>query len=236
MGCVRQDTVLLIPVYNERPAVASVIEATRRHFQGEVLVVDDGSTDGTSELLRSLPVSTVRHEQNRGYGAALRTGLAWAAASEFTWAITLDADRQHEPACIPHFLARMGDHVDVISGSRYLKPCLAQTPPPEDRTWVNRAITALIGAVTGYAITDAFCGFRAYRVEAVNRLELQQDGYGIPVEFWLKAWRCGLRVEELAVPLIYYDYTKGVGARPAQERLAHYLHVAAEVLEWMCSS
>ncbi|MFO8034851.1 MAG: glycosyltransferase family 2 protein [Candidatus Bipolaricaulota bacterium] len=230
------SVVLAIPVYNEGARVGAVLEAARGHVTGPVLVVDDGSTDDTADVVAGHPVEVVHHDGNRGYGAALRTAFRWAAERRIDWCITMDADRQHEPACIPRFLERLRPAVDIVSGSRYLDAGLARDEPPGDRRWVNQVVTELVRAVTGYPITDAFCGFRAYRVTVIERLALQDPGYALPVELWIKAAHCGLRVEEVSVPLIYHDYGKGVGARPPRERLAQYLSVAAEVLRWTCSS
>lgn len=230
------NTVVLIPVYSEAPSLPQVVQAVKRFFSGPILIVDDGSTDSTPDILSQLPVKHVRHPENRGYGAALRTGLSWAMEHGFSWAITMDADGQHEPAYLPIFLERIREEVDIVSGSRYLRPDLAYGPVPEDRRWVNQIVTALLRGVTGYNITDAFCGFRALRLAPIPELELTQDGYGFPVEFWIKAAHKGLRVEEVAVPLIYHDFDKGVGRYPPRERLAHYLEVAAEALRWTSSS
>ncbi len=227
---------LAIPVYNEGPRVGAVLEQARRHLSGSILVVDDGSTDETPSVVANHDVQVVRHEENYGYGAALRTAFRWAAERGLQWCITMDADWQHEPGCIPLFLELLGPTVDIVSGSRYLNAGLARDEPPEDRRWVNQVVTELLKAVTRYPLTDAFCGFRAYRVEAVEKLSLQDSGYALPVELWIKAAHCGLSVKEIAVPLIYHDYGKGVGARPTRERLAQYLAVAAEVLRWTCSS
>ncbi len=226
--------VLAIPVHNEGPRVGAVLDAAQKHIQGPILVVDDGSTDGTEQIIRKKPVETVRHEVNRGYGAALQTAFRWALERDIQWCITMDADWQHEPAYIERFAGRLRPEVDIVSGSRYLDATLAHGNPPEDRRWVNKVITDMLRTLTGYPITDAFCGFRAYRVQALTRLELQDPGYALPVELWIKAAHCGLAMEEVAVPLIYHDYEKGVGARKSRERLAQYLSVAAEALTWTC--
>jgi len=225
----------VIPVYNEGSTLPWVLEAVREFWQGEVLVVDDGSIDATPQAARGPRVALVQHRENRGYGAALRSGFSWARERGFDWVITMDADRQHEPAYLPRFLERIRKtRADIVSGSRYLDPRLSQGPAPEDRRRINRIITQLLREITGYRITDAFCGFRACRLSAMAGLELAEDGYGFPVEFWIKAAHAGLRVEEIPVPLVYHDLQKGVGQRPPQERLAHYLEVAAEAIRWTC--
>lgn len=228
---------LAIPVYNEAASLPQVLAAVKKLWPEEILVVDDGSTDATPDIVKGEGVKLVRHPDNRGYGAALLSGFAWAERQGYRWVITMDADGQHEPAFLPKFLDRIeAAQADIISGSRYLDPRLAQGPSPEDRRWVNRAITALLRELTGYPITDAFCGFKAYRLAALRKLPLQEQGYAFPVELWIKAAHVGLKVEEFPVPLIYYDFEKGVGRCPARERLAVYLEAAARALRWTCSS
>lgn len=228
---------LVIPVYNEAASLPQVLAAVRAVWPGEVLVVDDGSTDATPDIAKREGVELVRHPVNRGYGAALLSGFAWAEGQGYEWVITMDADGQHEPAFLPKFLDRIEvAEVDIVSGSRYLDPRLAQGPSPADRRWVNRAITALLRELTGYPLTDAFCGFKAYRLAALRKLALREQGYAFPMELWIKAAHVGLKVEEIPVPLIYYDFEKGVGRCPARERLAAYLEAAARALRWTCSS
>lgn len=230
-----RELVVVLPVYNEAPTLLAVLKAVREFWPGEILVVDDGSTDATPSLAEAGGARVLCHGRNRGYGAAVMSGLGWAREQGFRWAITLDADLQHEPQFIPRFLERVREgEVDVVSGSRYLDPRLARDPAPEDRRWVNGIITHLIREITGYCITDAFCGFRAWRLEPVLALGLREEGYAFPVEFWIKAAAKGLRVEEVPVPLVYHDFSKGVGKRPPRERLAEYLRVAGEALRWTC--
>ncbi len=228
---------LVIPVYNEAASLPQVLAAVRTLWPGEVLVVDDGSTDATPDIARREGVALVRHPDNRGYGAALLSGFAWGEKQGYHWVITMDADGQHEPAFLPKFTDRIeATQADIISGSRHLDPRLSRGPSPEDRRWVNRAITALLRELTGYPLTDAFCGFKAYRLAALRKLTLEERGYAFPVELWIKAAHVGLTVEEIPVPLIYYDFEKGVGRCPARERLAVYLEAAARALRWTCSS
>ncbi|MDR7489384.1 MAG: glycosyltransferase family 2 protein, partial [Armatimonadota bacterium] len=103
---------------------------------------------------------------------------------------------------IPAFLAALAD-ADIVSGSRYLDPALRGDPPPPDRLALNRETTALLRRLTGYPLTDAWCGFKAYRGEALARLRLDEPGYGLPLQVWIQAWRLRLRVVELPVARVY---------------------------------
>ncbi len=245
-------TLVAIPVFNEERYVSRVL-ARVTEYADDILVVDDGSTDRTPSLLTKFPVDVIRHGVNRGYGRSLRDAFDWAAMRGYDWVLTMDCDEQHEPAAIPHFLDRIhADISDVISGSRYLDTQLAadseSTPAvaasnatiaPPDRRRINHIITDEINQRLASAwprpthLTDAFCGFKAFRVPAVARLNLSQDGYAFPMQFWVQAAAARLRVEELPVKLIYNDPNRTFGGTlddPAI-RLAHYREVFEHELE-----
>ncbi len=215
-----------LPVFNERKHVASVLDEVVR-YSPEVLVVDDGSTDGTSELLALRDdILLVQHPHNIGYGAALRSAFRFAVQGGYDVLVTIDCDRQHEPQRIPQFVQACGG-ADIVSGSRYLQPFDGQSRPPEDRRRINRIVTEELNRRLGLNLTDAFCGFKAYRVEVLPQLMPSEDGYAMPLELWVKAARLGLRIVELAVPLIYLEEERSFGGAldNAEVRLAVYRQV-----------
>ena len=164
-----------LPVYNECTHVMSVLDEVRRYCDN-VLVVDDGSTDGTPELLaRRDDVRVVTHPQNRGYGAALRTAFQYAVDHAYDVLVTIDCDGQHEPQRIPQFIAACRG-VDIVSGSRYLKSFSGDSQPPAQRRWINEQVTAEINRRLGLHLTDAFCGFKAYSAFALRQLDLRENG------------------------------------------------------------
>jgi len=224
MICQSPNILIGIPVYNEAKHVERVIGEVRRYADA-ILVVDDGSTDETPSLLAQLPVEVVRHRHNRGYGRAMQCMFCQAVKDGYDWLITMDCDEQHEPQSIPDFMeAIRRDEADVISGSRYLAPMPLDDAPPGDRRRINRAITDELNARLGLSLTDAFCGFKAYRVGACDRLKLDVDGYEFPMQFWVQAVAHGLRIEELPVRLIYQDLTRCFGGSldDPTVRLGHY--------------
>lgn len=222
-------TCVVMPVYNEEPTVSSVIDAVRERFGGEVIVVDDGSTDGTVGLVESrFDVTLVRHVENRGYGASLASGLAAALAAGAESIITMDCDGQHEPRHISEFCEALEtSDADVVSGSRYLPGCGSAGRVPPDRRGVNTRVTAVINAVTGWGLTDAFCGFKAYRADALRRVAIDEPGYAMPLEFWARAWMAGLVVHELPVERIYMDHDRSFGQDldDPERRMTYYLAV-----------
>jgi dolichol-phosphate mannosyltransferase len=219
---------IILPVYNEMPTLPAVLDALLRFENGHIVLVDDGSTDDTPSIARRYPLKTIiRHPHNMGYGRSLMDGFQYAIENGYKACITLDADAQHEPRNIPCFLDKLKS-CDIVSGSRYLDPALMrQGTPPPDRLEINRMITQKINAVTGYHLTDSFCGFKAYRVDGLKKLRLNEDSYGFPIQVWLQAAKAGLTVTECAVPLIYRDHSRNFNNQFAgrEERLAYYLRV-----------
>ncbi len=123
--------------------------------------------------------------------------------------------------------AAVRGHLDIVPGSRYLVRHPSDTAAPSDRRRINGQVTQMLNDRLGFDLTDAFCGFKAFRVSALARLDLTETGYAFPLQFWVQAARHGLRVGELPVRLIYNDPTRHFGGDlddPAA-RLRHYLDV-----------
>jgi dolichol-phosphate mannosyltransferase len=221
-------TLTAIPVYNEAAHVRQVLAEVRRYAR-DILVVNDGSTDGTAELLAvERDILRVDHPANRGYGAALVSAFDFALRHDYDVLVTMDCDGQHEPSRIPVLLEAIHD-CDIVSGSRYLRDFRQDTPAPTDRRFINATITREINARYGLNLTDAFCGFKAYRREALARLSITEHGWGMPLQLWVQAARQGLRVKEIGVPRLYLDPNRAFGGvmNDPAERLAYYHAVLA---------
>jgi dolichol-phosphate mannosyltransferase len=218
-----------LPVYNELAFVEGVVAGALNYSQ-EVLVVDDGSRDGTGELLAGRSdIHLIRHERNRGYGAALMSAFDFAVSRGYEVLVTIDCDGQHQPQFIPHFL-EASETADMVSGSRYLRRFPGDTEPPEERQRINRTITEELNHLLDLSLTDAFCGFKAYRTSALAQLHLTEPGYAMPLELWVQAKFLGLKIVELPVPLIYLDLERSFGGAldQAEMRLAVYRKVIAD--------
>ncbi len=215
-----------LPVFNEAKHLNAVLDEVLRYSE-HVVVIDDGSTDDTGTLLRQRrDVQVVTHPVNRGYGAALMSAFDYAIASGFEILVTIDCDGQHEPQRIPAFVEACRD-IDLVSGSRYLKRFDADSEPPASRRRINLQITQLLNDRLGLNLTDAFCGFKAYRVSSLSQLSLTETGYAMPLELWVQAARAKWRIIEYPVPLIYLDEERSFGGAldDGQTRLEYYHRV-----------
>jgi glycosyltransferase involved in cell wall biosynthesis len=222
-----------LPVFNEVAHVPGVLDEVLK-VTPDVLVVDDGSTDGTTRLLEAragaaADIRVVRHPVNRGYGAALGTAFRETLAGGFDGLVTIDCDGQHQPRLIPAFVAAAaaaGDRA-IVSGSRYLERFAGDSEPPATRRRINAEITSEINHRLGLALTDAFCGFKAYTRRALADLHVTEPGYAMPLEVWVQAAAKGIVVSELPVPLIYLDEKRSFGGAldDAATRLAYYRRV-----------
>jgi len=235
-GVRRVRLLIAIPVFNELKYVSRVLDQIRR-FHDELLLIDDGSTDGTAEILREAAhldeIKLITHPENRGYGQSLIDAFKYADRKGYDWVITMDCDEQHEPERIPQFIRAIETNQwDIISGSRYLTPHHSDDLPPPDRQSINTKLTALLNDRLGLRITDAFCGYKAHRVSAMRKLALDIPGYAFPMQFWPQAVRAGLRITEIPVRLIYNDPNRHFGGAldNADNRLRHYLAVFEEAM------
>ncbi len=217
-----------IPVYNEAKHLHGVLNATRR-YSPEILVINDGSTDETTQLLaHETDLHRIDHPQNRGYGAAIISAFEYTLTHDYDVLVTMDCDGQHEPGRIPVLLEAIHDCA-IVSGSRYLRDFRQDTPPPTDRRFINATITREINARYGFDLTDAFCGFKAYRRDALAKLRVTEQGWGMPLQLWVQAARQGLRVKEIGVPRLYLDPNRAFGGvlNDPEQRLAYYRSILA---------
>lgn len=230
---------LAIPVFNEEknlplfgPALFGNGDPVPPPGIDEVLFINDGSTDASADILsrwaRHPGIRVISHGINQGYGQAMISAMTEAVGGGHSHVITMDCDRQHSPEDISRFLAA-DPSIDVISGSRYLPASRQCGAAPADRVEVNTRITAHLNRRFGFALTDAFCGFKRYRLAGIRPEAFRETGYAFPLEFWAFAAAEGLSIEELAVSRIYTTDSRSFGddLDRTRKRYHYYLTVLA---------
>jgi len=196
-------TLVIIPCKNLESHVANVVGAVRDlDLDLDVLVVNDGSTDATTEVARAAGAFVVEHPENLGKGAALGTGFRYAVEKGYDAVITMDGDEQHDPASIPQFLSALGEggH-DVVVGSRM--DAVRDMPPL--RIWTNRTTSRIVSWLAGRKIPDSQSGYRALRTEVVDDMSLVTSRYDTESEILIRAGRRGFTIGDIPIESIYTD-------------------------------
>jgi glycosyltransferase involved in cell wall biosynthesis len=193
---------IIIPVYNERNTIQRLLDrvAVCGVDIKEVIVVDDASTDGTREVLDALPATgpfkVLRHARNLGKGAAVATGLAQATGDIV---VIQDADLEYDPADLPALVAPIiADEADVVFGSRFAGGRVRHVAYNRQR-WANRWLTWLSNLLTDLDLTDMECGYKAFRREFLDGIEIEESGFGFEPEITAKLAKLRPRVYEVGV-------------------------------------
>ena len=202
-------TCIIVPVYNNVGTINGVVQRILRFCQ-DVIVVDDGSTDGSSDSLEDLGAVVVRYEKNRGKGYALKTGFKEAKARGFERAITIDADGQHFPEDIPAFAAEVKEHPDaMLVGSRNLR----MENMPGGNTFANKFSNFWFRLQTGVNLPDTQSGFRLYQLTRIGKLHLLTSRYEAELELLVfQCWK-GVQMRPVGIR-VYYP--------PEGERVTHF--------------
>lgn len=204
---------ILIPAYNAALTVSGVVTECLTHNLA-IVVVDDGSDDATAASLAGLPITLLRHQQNQGKGAALRTGFAWAVQQGYDAVVTLDADGQHDPTAIPHLIAaaEAGKYGCMLASRHSQFDQMAGLR----RVW-NRFGVWCMQKATGFAIADSQSGFRYYAAALLQVVQLEKTGYDLEMELLMKAWKAGYSIGSLPVPARVADGRTTSHFRPVRD-------------------
>jgi glycosyltransferase involved in cell wall biosynthesis len=191
--------IAVIPAFNEAARVGPVVRQSRS-FVEMVVVVDDGSRDDTAAVAEAAGAQVVRHEQNRGKGAAIQTGLRYLQESGADAAVFLDADGQHDPNEIPRLAAAAeATGAVIVVGSRMADV----TAMPRVRLWTNRFMSWLTSKLARQAVADSQCGYRLVRREVVADLRFSTAHFETETEMLIQAGRAGHRMVSVPVRTIY---------------------------------
>lgn len=192
---------ILIPAYNAEKTIVAVVRDCLQHDM-PLVVVDDGSTDSTADLLAGFSLTLLRHECNRGKGAALKTGFIWAMEAGFDGVVTIDADGQHDTAAIPLLLAAARDaKPGIVIASRHSQ---FEQMAGLRKIW-NRIGVWFIRTRTGFEITDSQSGFRYYSSSLLKQISMESEGYALEMEILVKAWKNGFCISSIPVAALVAD-------------------------------
>lgn len=201
---------IVIPAFNEASTISRVVQDVSE-LHHNVIVVDDGSEDETGAVAAAEGAVVVRHILNRGQGASLRTGIAFALEKKAEIIVTFDADEQHDVTAIPDLVAPIQQNVaDVVLGSRFLSH---GREVPFTRRLLLQVATLFTRAVSRIAVTDTHNGLRALSREAAASIRITQDRMAHASEILDEISRLGLRWTEIPVRIRYSEYSRGKGQR-----------------------
>jgi glycosyltransferase involved in cell wall biosynthesis len=201
----RPATVALIPAYNERRFIGSMVLAARQYVD-LVVVVDDGSSDSTAEIAQRAGATVLRHVVNQGKAAAVNTGFSFLRQLRPQAMVMIDGDGQHCADDIPAVLALVLDgRADVVIGSRFLG---VKSDIPAYRQVGQHGLTMMTNLASGVSVSDSQSGFRAFSAGALERLSFSQGGFSIESEMQFLAREHGLRFAEVPIKVIYAEPAK----------------------------
>jgi glycosyltransferase involved in cell wall biosynthesis len=191
---------VIIPAYNSYDTVGDVIGGAKQYLS-TVVVVDDGSKDGTYLSAKKAGAIVLKHKKNCGKGMALRTGFAYMLENSFNAVITLDADNQHDPSEIPRFLARYQEgEADIIIGSRMHE----KDRIPRYRYIPNQVGVTFISWAAGCHFEDTQSGYRLYSSKVIKTIKLTTKGYHTETEILIKAGKKGFKIATIPIKTIYF--------------------------------
>ncbi len=204
---------IVIPAYNAAATIAPVLEEIVT-LGYPVLVIDDGSSDGTADLVSGADVTCIRHQSNRGKGAALRTGFRYALEEGFKGIVTIDSDGQHDPSAIPYLAECAAERkLDILIASRATQ---FEEMAGLRSSW-NRFGVWCMKMRTGFEITDSQSGFRYYTARLLRNVDLEAEGYDLEMEVLMKAWRSGYAIGSVPVAARVADGRSTSHFRPVRD-------------------
>jgi dolichol-phosphate mannosyltransferase len=207
---------VIVPTYNERFNIARLIPAVLAQDPClEILIVDDGSPDGTGAIVDAIAATNPRvhviHRASKlGLGTAYIAGFGWALERKYDLVFEMDADFSHNPERLPEFLEAVKE-ADVVLGSRYQDGHVNVVNWPMSRLFLSYAANVYARAVTGLPIFDTTGGFKCFRrnvLESIDLTSVKSNGYAFQIEMSYRAWKRGFRLFE--IPIIFVDRAEGV--------------------------
>ncbi|MDD2822962.1 MAG: glycosyltransferase family 2 protein [Candidatus Daviesbacteria bacterium] len=196
---------IVVPAHNEEKRISIVLKDLVK-VGLPIIVVDDGSSDNTYEVVKSFPVNLLSHRINLGKGAALKTGCVAAFSQGADAVVIMDSDGQHKVEDLAKFVYKLNENnYDMIFGSRNLSYGV-----PFVRFIGNKFASVLVSFLFGIYVSDLICGFRAFTKKGYEKIKWQSSGYGVETEMVINVGKLKLKYCEVPVETVYYDNFKGV--------------------------
>ena len=210
-----EKTLVIIPTYNERETLPIVVDAVLKHVGFDILVVDDGSPDGTAALVKGLMtgekrVHLIQRPGKLGLGTAYIEGFRWGLQQGYDYFIEMDADNSHDPAVLPSFTAEMEKGYGLVIGSRYLNRTISVVGWDFKRLLLSKFGNSYASRILGVGLTDLTSGFRCYSRRAIESIDLDKihsNGYAFQIEMAYRVAVAGYRLGELSI--IFYERASG---------------------------
>jgi len=211
----RERALVIVPTYNERENIRRLVDTVlRQDGRIEMLVVDDGSPDGTGQIVAELVAADSRvhlleRPRKMGLGTAYIAGFRWALERDYQYVLEMDADFSHDPNHLPQFLRAIED-ADLVLGSRYQQGRVTVVNWPIGRLILSYAANLYARAVTGLPVWDATGGFKCFRravLESIDFSQVRSNGYAFQIEMSFRAWKRSFRIAE--IPIVFVDRTEG---------------------------
>jgi len=206
---------VIVPTYNERENITRLIDTVlAQDSRLEVLVVDDGSPDGTGDIVDRIiagnrRVHILRRAKKLGLGTAYLAGFKWAIEQKYDLMLEMDADFSHDPAHLPQFL-RAIEGADLVLGSRYREGKITIVNWPIGRLFLSYFANVYARWVTGLPVWDGTGGFKCFRrkvLESIDLNDVRSNGYAFQIEMSFRVWKKGFKIVE--VPIVFVDRTEG---------------------------
>jgi dolichol-phosphate mannosyltransferase len=210
-----EKALVIVPTYNERENIRRLVNSVlRQDGRLEVLVVDDGSPDGTGEIVSELEAEDSRvhllaRPGKMGLGTAYIAGFRWALEREYDFVLEMDADFSHDPGHLSQFLEAI-ETADLVLGSRYQQGRVTVVNWPISRLILSYSANLYARFVTGLPVWDATGGFKCFRrsvLEAIDLSKVRSNGYAFQIEMSFRAWKRNFRITE--IPIVFVDRTEG---------------------------
>ena len=210
-----ERALVIVPTYNERENISRLIRAVlEKDARLEVLVVDDGSPDGTADIVETIGakeprVHILKRPRKMGLGTAYIAGFKWSLEGKYDYTFEMDADFSHDPGHLPEFL-HVIETADLVLGSRYREGKVTVVNWPIRRLLLSYFANIYARVVTGLPLWDSTGGFKCYRravLEAIDLDDVRSNGYAFQIEMSFRAWKKNFRIVE--IPIVFVDRTEG---------------------------